>query len=93
MQTHNVRPKDPFNLKVELAIEHGKGVIKVTRNNGDDELKISLCRTIRVADNFDASNLPPDVGRFPLFSVAEFEETMPQHMVEKGGLFFPMYRE
>lgn len=58
-----------------------------------DDLSISFRRTIRVPDgNRQASNLPPDEGKFPLFQVAEYStDEMPPEMAAKGGLFMPIH--
>lgn len=57
-------------------------------------LAISLHRTIRVPDNQHISELPPDLGQFPLREVSHKSiKNMPSEMVAKGGLFMPMYRE
>ena len=59
---------------------------------GAGNLDIQFQRTIRVPDNKGESDLPPDMGEFPLYSVADFESTLPKHMIMKGGIFLPMYR-
>ena len=56
-------------------------------------LQISFRRTIRVPDGTSMSELPPDMGAFPLYSVAQYKDKLPQTMALKGGLFFPMYRK
>jgi len=56
-------------------------------------LIISFQRTIRVPETGKPNNLPPGLGSFPLYNVAEFSHVLPQDMVEKGGLFLAMYRE
>jgi hypothetical protein len=58
----------------------------------NDDLKISFRRTIRVPDNHQTSFLPPDLGAYPLKSVAEHANKMRPEMIAKGGLMFPMYR-
>ena len=58
-----------------------------------DELFITFARTIRVPDNEGHSQLPPDLGTFPLHSVADCQGKLPQTMADKGGIFFPMYRK
>jgi len=58
-----------------------------------EDLTITFHRTIRVPDNGDVNYLPPGVGSFPLYNIAEFAGVLPQDMVEKGGVFFPMYRK
>ncbi len=66
--------------------------IRVSGINAGD-LDISFQRTIRVADNQGHNLLPPSMGTFPLYSVANYYETLPEDMASKGGIFFPMYRE
>lgn len=56
-------------------------------------LDISFQRTLRVPDNQGPNYLPPSLGTFPLYSVANFQKTLPADMAAKGGLLFPMYRK
>ncbi|KAF8436703.1 hypothetical protein BGX38DRAFT_1214059 [Terfezia claveryi] len=58
----------------------------------DKKLKISFHRTVRVPDDNQQHELPPSLGRFPLFNVAAFKSNLPPDMVEKGGMFLPMYQ-
>ncbi|KAM0364482.1 hypothetical protein ACHAPZ_010901 [Fusarium culmorum] len=67
-------------------------VTKVTKKVKIDDLEISFKRTVRVPDNDDTNNLPPDAGSFPLYKVDDYAETLPLSMTQKGGLFIPMYR-
>jgi len=53
---------------------------------------ISFERTLRVPDNQVVNNLPPSLGQFPLFSVADYKHRMPEGMARKGGIFLPMYQ-
>ncbi|KAF8851634.1 hypothetical protein BDZ45DRAFT_717327 [Acephala macrosclerotiorum] len=55
-------------------------------------LEISFRRTIRVPDNNQSSNLPPDMGKMSLFKVREYAGRLPAEMAVKGGLFTPMYQ-
>ncbi|KAF8860739.1 hypothetical protein BDZ45DRAFT_588036 [Acephala macrosclerotiorum] len=54
-------------------------------------LDISLRRTVRVPDNGNAYDLPPDCGEFPIYAVSQYKDKLPQNMVAKGGLFVPIY--
>ena len=61
---------------------------------GGDDLQISFRRSVRVpAQKVDGlpSYLPPGLGLFPLYNVAEFPN-LPRRMIEKGGVFMPIYR-
>lgn len=57
------------------------------------DLEISFHRTVRISDNHKSSALPPSLGRFPLYQVENYANTLPHTMAAKGGLFLPMYRE
>ncbi|KAH7156582.1 hypothetical protein EDB81DRAFT_928607 [Dactylonectria macrodidyma] len=56
------------------------------------DLDISFMRTVKVPVNQQLSELPPSIGKFLLFQLKDYAEKMPQEMVDKGGLFMPMYR-
>jgi len=59
----------------------------------EESLRIVLFRTIRIDQSRDDKlfELPAGFGTFPLFSVEDFKDTVPNHMIEKGGLILPMY--
>lgn len=80
-------------LSGKLVTDKRESYIRVWRCLGDQFIEISFKRTIRVPDNHDKFELPPDLGSFPLFPVAEFTPTMPAEMTAKGGVFFPMHRK
>jgi hypothetical protein len=54
-----------------------------------DVLKITFHRTVRVPDNENTYQLPPSLSQFPFYSVQDYNETFPQEMAAKGGIFFP----
>lgn len=56
-------------------------------------LAISFHRTIRVPDNAQVSQLPPSLGSFPLYKIHDYASRLPKDMVDKGGVFFPMYQK
>ena len=58
-----------------------------------ETLEIFFHRTIRVPDNQHRSALPPGLGTFPLYKVADFRDRLPTAMAEKAGLMLPMYRK
>jgi hypothetical protein len=61
-------------------------------NGQTPDLLISFMRTVRVPESDRYYNLPPGLGRFPVFNLAPFSPYLPTSMVAQGGLFFPMYR-
>ena len=67
-------------------------VVRVSRLHNKEKVDISFKRTVKVPDNIDVFNFPPDHGNMPLYSVKDFKHSLPPNMVAKRGLFMPMYR-
>jgi hypothetical protein len=67
--------------------------INVSQHQRATSLSISFMRTVRIPEDKNDYDLPPDLGRFPLFDVRPFSDKLPASMVAQGGLFLPMYRE
>jgi len=78
-------------LSADLPRHDGCSASELSFDSGS--LRIAFQRTIRVPEGKEQNNLPPGLGAFPLYNVAEFAHVLPQDMVEKGGLFFAMYRK
>lgn len=55
-----------------------------------DDIIISFQRTIRVPDNKETSQLPPSLGRFNVYKVADYANKLSETMAAKGGIFLPM---
>ena len=72
---------------------HEISVSRSSQGQWPQGLKISFQRTVRVGDNAGVRKLSPGLGAFPLYSVEEYGDTLPNSVVSKGGYFFPMYRE
>lgn len=82
-------PREPLSAKLPRhGNECGAGRLSIDCGS----LDISFQRTVRVPETGELNNLPPGLGTFPLYNVAEFSHVLPQDMVEKGGLFFAMYQ-
>jgi hypothetical protein len=75
----------PWSPDAEVLDESNK--IKI------DDLRITFRRTIRVPDNHESSDLPPDMGKFPLYKVDKYADRLPINMTQKGGVFLPMYQK
>lgn len=58
-----------------------------------DDIVISFQRTIRVSDSKEISQLPPGLGAFNIYKVADYASKLPETMAAKGGIFLPMYRK
>lgn len=42
-------------------------------------------------DDGTTYQLPPNLGNFPLYTVAHYKETLPESMMLKGGCFMPVH--
>lgn len=49
-------------------------------------------RTLRLPDDGRTYPLPPGLGAFPIFKVADYAERVPPKWREHGGVFIPMYQ-
>ena len=49
-------------------------------------------RTLRLPDDGRSYPLPPGLGAFPIFKVADYAERAPPSWREQGGVFIPMYQ-
>ncbi|KAK6331202.1 hypothetical protein TWF696_009924 [Orbilia brochopaga] len=58
----------------------------------DGNLEISFRRTIRVPDNQQISDLPPDLGPMALTNVKHLSSKLPSDMRAKGGLLLGMHQ-
>ncbi|KAF3935211.1 hypothetical protein ABW19_dt0200785 [Dactylella cylindrospora] len=74
----------PTPMTLRLEGENTKIVV-------DGSLEISFRRTIKVPDNEQISNLPPDLGAMKLTNVAHVASRLPPTMGAKGGLLLPMH--
>lgn len=89
----------PHPIEVKLN-RHDKAVSKepfteVSSDSiivGEGDLSISLMRTVRVPENSKVYDLPPGLGRFPVFNIHPFSSRLPTSVVAQGGIFFPMYQ-
>jgi hypothetical protein len=81
-------------LELEATASGGMfpDTLRVTKGK-TKSFDIGFMRTIRVPDNGKVHNLPPGLGRFPLFNISSFKDRLPEEMVNKGGIFLPIYRE
>ncbi|TFY61138.1 hypothetical protein EVJ58_g4686 [Rhodofomes roseus] len=55
-------------------------------------VNIQFQRTIRVPDNNKVQALPPNMGAFEVYNVADFADRLPKSVVSKGGVFIAMYQ-
>lgn len=55
-------------------------------------VSIALERTLRIPDDGKVYPLPAGLGAFPLRHVDDFEKTVPQSWLRRGGVMMPMYQ-
>ncbi|GAB1319647.1 hypothetical protein MFIFM68171_09857 [Madurella fahalii] len=59
----------------------------------NDKLRISFQRTVRVPEWHRKIRRLPDLGRLPLFPVDQYARSLPTQVVQKGGIFIPLYQQ
>jgi len=57
-----------------------------------ERFSVSFQRTLRIPDDGKTYPLPPGLGTFPIYHVADFRDRVPASWVEHGGVFIPMYQ-
>jgi hypothetical protein len=57
-----------------------------------ERFAVSFQRTLRIPDDGRTYPLPPGLGRFPIYRVADFADRVPPEWHERGGVFIPMYQ-
>lgn len=53
---------------------------------------VEFQRTMRIPDDESDYDLPPGLGNFPLRHVDDFEDKVPAHWLDRGGVMMPMYQ-
>jgi hypothetical protein len=57
-----------------------------------ERFSVSFQRTLRIPDDGRTYPLPPGLGKFPIYQVADFADRLPPEWRERGGVFIPMYQ-
>ena len=82
--------------EVKFEILHGDNGSYVERRMNslgiDDDLTVIFHRTVRMPDDDRLHSLPASVGSFPLYNVADYADKLPDDILEKGGVFLPMWQ-
>lgn len=66
--------------------------LQISHGSNKNALTITFERTLRVPDNNDTNFLPPSLGQFPLFLVQDYAEHLSADMVQRGGVFMPLWQ-
>jgi len=56
------------------------------------DMSIEFQRTFRIPDDGKTYSLPPGFGKFPLFHVDDYAESVSTSWIEHGGVMFPMHQ-
>ncbi|KAK4892975.1 hypothetical protein LTR49_028541 [Elasticomyces elasticus] len=95
MATH-VECAVPLTAKLSGSPLTTSSSVTVERSVGErphqQKLDITFQRTVRVSDNGEKNYLPPSLGSFPLYDVADLKEILPASVAAKGGFLLPMYQ-
>jgi hypothetical protein len=57
-----------------------------------ERFAVAFQRTLRIPDDGRTYPLPPGLGRFPVYRVADFAARVPPEWRERAGVFIPMYQ-
>lgn len=76
-----------------LDVKLVKGTMLEFSNRGvEGSLTVHLQRTLRIPDDGRDYPLPPSLGNFPMRSVMDYADRVPESWLDKGGVFVPMYQ-
>ncbi|THV45572.1 hypothetical protein BGAL_0473g00010 [Botrytis galanthina] len=84
----------PLKVELKSAVDGFPGGFQkiAINDNSGGKMEISFHRTIRVPDDGKNYQLPPDLGKFPIFSINDYAEKLPLDIVRKGGVFVPIWQ-
>ena len=94
MTANSIQPRLALVATLECSQPGGlhDTVVIQENDNRPTSLRLTFRRTIKVADSNERSDLPPDLGTYPLAQVdGPIASNLPSDMQAKGGLFFPMH--
>lgn len=57
------------------------------------QVLIHFMRALRVPEDGNEYDLPPGLGRFPLYDIRPYKSRLPKEMSTIEGCFLPMYRK
>ncbi|EFR05201.1 integral membrane protein [Nannizzia gypsea CBS 118893] len=82
------------NRQVKLDFVIDKGINQPNQDvlHIGEALSVKFHRTLRMPDDDKLHHLPASLGPFPLYSVSEYAERLPAKIVNKGGVFLPMFQ-
>lgn len=76
-----------------LDVKLVRGTMLEFSNRGvEGSLTVHLQRTLRIPDDGRDYPLPPSLGNFPMRSVMDYADRVPESWLDKGGVFVPMYQ-
>ncbi|KAF7857827.1 uncharacterized protein EAF02_011194 [Botrytis sinoallii] len=84
----------PLKVGLKTAVDVFPGAFQkiAINNNSGGKMEISFHRTVRVPDDGKNYQLPPDLGKFPTYSIDDYAEKLPLDIVREGGVFVPIWQ-
>lgn len=58
---------------------------------GSAKFSVRFHKTLRIPDDSKSYGLPPSLGQFKMEEVEDYKDRLPEDVVKKGGVFFPMW--
>jgi len=75
-----------------IELNNNTLTISFSEVHPDAKTQIEFQRTLRIPDDGEVYPLPPGLGKFPLYHVEDFVDTLPEDSVKRGGIIMPMYQ-
>jgi hypothetical protein len=75
-----------------INLKHNQLEIRFPEVHRKAGVKIDFKRTLRVPDDSETHYLPPDLGRFPLRHIEDFDLKHKKHLKKRGGVIMPMFQ-
>lgn len=81
-------------VQFEILDNEGGGYTDRHANSLGIDGHFTTCfhRTVRMPDDNRLHHLPSSLGTFPLHNIVDYADRLPDHMLEKGGVFLPMWQ-
>ncbi|KAF7933242.1 hypothetical protein EAE99_003127 [Botrytis elliptica] len=84
----------PLKVGLKTAFDGFPGAFQkiAINNNSGGKMEISFHRTVRIPDDGKNYQFPPNLGKFPIYSIDDYAEKLPLDIVRKGGVFVPIWQ-
>ncbi|KAK2767454.1 hypothetical protein FQN54_003610 [Arachnomyces sp. PD_36] len=80
-----------FKLDID-DIEPFSGATSKDALRSDCGYSMTFHRTVRMPDDDKLHQLPGSLGSFPVYNVSAYADKLPKNIVQRGGVFLPMWQ-